>query len=139
MIIVFSNSDLKLSKDIFGPKFKDFLFRLLSNFTNWKVLVSNTTILFENCSLKIRIYQFWSETWIFFALHETLHFEKFEGADFKYENNSSSNSTPKPPKKENFEKRELCSFAYSRVLFLNATKSFQAISSLKIFHSQSKI
>ena len=33
-----------------------------------------------------------------FVLHETLHFEKFEGDDFKYDYSSFSNSSQKIPR-----------------------------------------
>ena len=55
--------------------------------TNSKVLISNiTTGFFIVWSNSTQIMYFWSKSQSVFVLHETLHFDKLEGADFKYGN-----------------------------------------------------
>ena len=57
------------------------------------------TIVFSNSSPKnAQIRQFWSQ-----SQHETLHFGKFQGADFKYDNSFFSNYGLKVPKQGNFD------------------------------------
>ena len=65
---------ISIQKGLLGPKFKGF-FCFCTNFcslANLRGLISNMTIVFEI-----------SESLFF---HKTLRFEKFEGADFKYDN-----------------------------------------------------
>lgn len=52
--------------------------------TNSKVLIANVTIVFQIYPNTL-IRRFWSKIWSFFVLRETLHFDKFEGADFEYD------------------------------------------------------
>ena len=80
MTIAFSNFSLKMSKI-------KYFWSQLCNKTNSKALISNKTIVFSNFYSKIpKIRCFWSQNWGFLCLHGTLQLDKFQGADFKYEN-----------------------------------------------------
>ena len=65
--------------------------------TNSKVLISSMTVFFLKFSPKsTKIRHFWFLTQSFFVLHETLHFDKSKGFDFKCDNSffrSQSQST----------------------------------------------
>ena len=83
------------SNKYYGPKlsvcfgFKRMFFTL----TNLESLVSNMTIvLFRTLLKNTQITYFWSQ-----VLHDTLRFDKFESADFKYDNNFLK-LLPKTPK-----------------------------------------
>ena len=50
-------------------------------------LISNMEIAFQNYSPKVlKIRHFHSQIWSSFVFHGTLHFYKFEGADFEHDN-----------------------------------------------------
>ena len=87
--ILFSNSSPKIPKSgIFGPKFTKFCFSAtFCNQANSRVLISNVTILFLNSTSKrhnsgIFVPQFG----YFYFFGKILQIDKFEGADFKYDN-----------------------------------------------------
>ena len=88
MTIVFSNSDLKIPKwGIFGLTFKVFLFLIIL----WSITNASAGFKYGNVFLKrlvknTKVSQFLSQTLSFVVLQETLQFEKFMGADFKYHN-----------------------------------------------------
>ena len=88
MTIYVSTSSPKIPKSgIFGTKFKDFYFcTKLWNKTNYRTLISNMRIIFSNSIPKI---QKSDKEILVFVLHETLQQDKFEGADFKYDNGIS--------------------------------------------------
>ena len=86
---------------------------------NSKVLISNMAIVF-------------SQTQLFFGLHETLHFDKLEGADFKYDNSFLKFQLKKYPNKTLlvlylsffFFNMKLFILANSKVLVSNMTQFF---------------
>ena len=57
---------------------------------NSRVLISNMTIAFLNFSLKVLKKALFDPSLRIFIFAQTLHFHKFEGADFKYDNNFSN-------------------------------------------------
>ena len=66
----------------FSPKFIFSSFNMkLCILGNSKVLILNMAIVFF-----IKFWRFWSETQFFLFLHETLQFDEFGDADFKYDN-----------------------------------------------------
>ena len=95
---IYSNSDSKILKSyIFGPNLKDFYFcTQYSNKANSRNAILIMTIFFPNFSLKIlnkgflvknnqiRLFLFKIEAFLFFC--EIFQLDKFECADFKYEN-----------------------------------------------------
>ena len=87
--IALSNCNLKVSKcDIFDPKIKYFSFT--KNFAflkNSRAPISNTTKVYSQSNSKI--YKKFNFAFFFFFWHETFHFDKFERADFKFENSFS--------------------------------------------------
>ena len=93
---------------------------------NSRVLISNMALAFSNFSLKILKRAFLVQIPILF-LHKTLHFDKFEGADFKYGNNFS-NLQPKIIQIRHFWFHvwklfyiKYCLMTYSKVLMWNVT------------------
>ena len=98
MAILFSNSSLKIPKlGIFGPKFKDFYFYTeFCNKDNSRTLISSMSILFSNFSPKILKFDVFGQRHqnkAFSALNleilflrKILQLDKFEGANFRYEN-----------------------------------------------------
>ena len=78
----------QISKDIFGPKFKDFCFYTkLSILINSRVMILNMTTVFQNFSLIMPIYGILLPNLMFFCCARVLYLNKFESADVKYDNN----------------------------------------------------
>ena len=99
MTIVFWNSSPKITKQgTFGPKFRHFhYFTIISNYTNSRVLIWNTTIVlfkilaqkYPNTAFLVKNTQarhFWPQIETFLFFREILKLNKFEGTDFKYDN-----------------------------------------------------
>ena len=99
MTILFSNYSQKIPKpDFFGHKFSYFCFSVkFCKQTNLRVLISNITMVFlkflpKNTQIRhflvknTQIRHFWSQIQAFLYFCEILQSDKFEGADFKYDN-----------------------------------------------------
>ena len=87
MKMLFSNPSLKIPKaGIFGPKFKDFSFSTKpSNMTNLRGLISNKTIIFQNCCPKHPNQAFLVPNLTFF-FYRNLQLDKFMDLHLKYRN-----------------------------------------------------
>ena len=143
MTILFSNCSCKIHKSgIFGPKFRHFCFFLkFCKQTHLRVLISNMTIVFlqflpKNTEIRYfwvkntKIRNFWSQFQAFSLFHDILQVDKFEGADFKYENIIFKFQTKKSRithfwfQIETFFFRKICNQTNLRALISNMTMAF---------------
>ena len=77
-----------LQTGIFGHKFEQFCFFVkFCKYTNLRVLISNMTVVFKKFYNKsIQIIHFLSQIRSLLFLCKILELDKFQGADFKYDN-----------------------------------------------------
>ena len=121
MTKIYSNSIPKIRKSsIFGPKLKHFIFcTKLCSKTNQRALISNMTMVVQNCCPKHPIKASLVPNSRILILHETLLLDKLEGIDYKYDS-SFSTFQPKDPNRAFLVLRIVFSFWIKPYVFANS-------------------